>query len=104
MRMLGGSSDLTPLLVAAVGLYAGSVPGAVDRLLRRACCSTSRSGTDLGAPSLVLTALGYGVGRYRELRDPAHGLTPIPVSCGRDVRLRLAYSRGRPSCSRSRRR
>ena len=30
--------------------------------------------------SLVLTAVGYGVGRYRDLRDPAHGLMPIPVA------------------------
>ncbi len=30
--------------------------------------------------SLVLTALGYGVGRYRDLRDPSHGLLPIPVA------------------------
>jgi rod shape-determining protein MreD len=27
----------------------------------------------------VLTAVGYGVGRFRELRDPAHGLLPIAV-------------------------
>jgi hypothetical protein len=27
----------------------------------------------------VLTAIGYGVGRFRELRDPAHGLMPVPV-------------------------
>jgi hypothetical protein len=33
----------------------------------------------MGASSLVLTAIGYGVGRYRELRDPAHGLLPVAV-------------------------
>jgi hypothetical protein len=27
----------------------------------------------------VLTAVGYGVGRFGELRDPAHGLIAIPV-------------------------
>ncbi len=25
----------------------------------------------------MLTAVGYGAGRYREVRDPAHGLAPI---------------------------
>jgi len=28
---------------------------------------------------LGTTAVGYGVGRYREVRDPSHGLLPIPV-------------------------
>ena len=27
----------------------------------------------MGVSSLVLTAVGYGVGRFRELRDPSHG-------------------------------
>ena len=34
----------------------------------------------MGLSSLVLTAVGYGIGRYREVRDPAHGLMPIPVA------------------------
>src|SRR3954464_10620062 len=33
----------------------------------------------MGISSLVLTAVGYGVGRFRELLDPAHGLIAIPV-------------------------
>ena len=33
----------------------------------------------LGVTSLVLTAVGYGAGRIRELRDPAHGLAPVAV-------------------------
>jgi rod shape-determining protein MreD len=33
----------------------------------------------LGVTSLVLTAVGYGAGRVRELRDPAHGLAPVAV-------------------------
>ena len=41
----------------------------------------------MGLSSLVLTAVGYGVGRFRELRDPSHGLLPIPVGATRDVRL-----------------
>ena len=36
-------------------------------------------GGTMGVSSLVLTAVGYAVGRYREVRDPAHGLMPIPV-------------------------
>ena len=33
----------------------------------------------LGVSSLVFTAVGYGAGRIRELRDPAHGLAPVAV-------------------------
>ena len=33
----------------------------------------------LGVSSLVFTAVGYGAGRVRELRDPAHGLAPVAV-------------------------
>ena len=37
------------------------------------------TGTTMGASSLVLTAVGYGVGRFREVRDPSHGLLPLVV-------------------------
>ena len=91
IRVLGGAADMMPLLVAAVALYAGSVPGAstgyfAGRLLDLAL------GSNLGASSLVLTAVGYGVGRYREQRDPAHGLTPIPVAAAATAGYVLAYS------------
>jgi hypothetical protein len=33
----------------------------------------------MGVSSLVLTAVGYGVGRFREVRDPSHGLLPLAV-------------------------
>ena len=33
----------------------------------------------LGVNSLALVAVGYGAGRIRELRDPAHTLVPIAV-------------------------
>ena len=33
----------------------------------------------LGVSSLALVAVGYGAGRIRELRDPAHTLAPIAV-------------------------
>jgi rod shape-determining protein MreD len=70
------SADLTPLVVMAVGLLAGSVPGAimgfgvgllVDLLLFQT----------LGVTSLLFIAIGYWSGRLRELRDPSHGLVPM---------------------------
>ncbi len=89
-RILGGYPDLLPLVVAAVGIYAGSVPGAamgfsvgflVDLL----------AGATMGVSSLVLTAVGYGAGRYREVRDPAHGLMPIPVGAAATVAWVFAF-------------
>jgi rod shape-determining protein MreD len=84
MQILGGTIDLIPLLVGAVAIYAGSVPGAIVGFCTGLLLDIS-IGQTLGVTSLVLTALGYGVGRYRDLRDPAHGLMPIPVAAASTV-------------------
>ena len=77
--VLGGTIDVIPLFVAAVAIYAGSVPGAIVGFSTGLLLDLA-IGQTLGMTSLVLTALGYGVGRYRDLRDPSHGLLPIPVA------------------------
>jgi rod shape-determining protein MreD len=77
-RFLGATIDLTPLVVAGVAIYAGSVPGAATGFAAGLVLDLA-AGQTVGASSLVLTAVGYAVGRYREVRDPAHGLLPIPV-------------------------
>jgi rod shape-determining protein MreD len=78
ISIFGTSADLTPLVVMAVGLLAGSVPGAVmgfgvgllvDLLLFQT----------LGVTSLLYIVIGYWSGRLRELRDPSHGLVPMGV-------------------------
>jgi len=90
-RVFGGYVDLVPLVVAAVAIYAGSVPGAamgfgtgllLDLLV----------GQTMGVSSLVLTAIGYGAGRYREVRDPAHGLMPIPVGAVASLAWVVSYA------------
>ena len=78
IRVLGGNVDLVPLLVAGVALYAGSLPGAAAGFLVGLLLDLAL-GRNLGASSLVLIAVGYGVGRFGELRDPAHGLIAVPV-------------------------
>ena len=70
--------DLSPLIVASVGFLGGSVPGAVFGFCFGLFVDTALMQT-LGVTSLVLTAVGYGAGRMRELRDPAHGLAPVAV-------------------------
>ncbi len=76
--LFGGHVDLVPLVVAAIAYYAGSIAGAVSGFAMGFLVDVA-AGQTMGASSLVLTAIGYGVGRFRELRDPSHGLLPIPV-------------------------
>jgi rod shape-determining protein MreD len=91
MQILGGYIDLIPLLVGAVAIYSGSVPGAIVGFSTGLLIDLIL-GQNLGATSLVLTALGYGVGRYRDLRDPAHGLMPIPVAAASTFGYLLAVA------------
>ena len=65
------------LVVAAVAYYAGSVAGAATGFAAGFLLDLL-TGATMGASSLVLTAVGYGVGRFREVRDPSHGLLPVP--------------------------
>jgi rod shape-determining protein MreD len=78
MRLLGGHVDLIVLVVAAVAFYAGSVSGAATGFATGVFLDLA-AGHTMGLSSLVLTAVGYGVGRFREVRDPGHGLAPVAV-------------------------
>ena len=78
LGLFGGHADLIPLAVAAVAYYGGSIPGAASGFAMGVMVDLA-TGSTMGASSLVLTAVGYGVGRFREMRDPAHGLLPIPI-------------------------
>ncbi len=76
VTLLGVNADLAPLVVMSVGLLLGSVTGAamgfgVGLLVDLALLQT------LGVSSLVYLGIGYGAGRLRELRDPAHSLVPV---------------------------
>ena len=90
LRLLGGHLDLVPLVVAGVAYYAGSVPGAATGFAAGFLLDLLAAHT-LGASSLVLCAVGYGVGRFRELRDPSHGLLPIPVGAAATAVWVLAF-------------
>jgi rod shape-determining protein MreD len=89
--VLGGSADLVPLAVASVAYYGGSVAGSATGFAIGVLLDLMVGGT-LGASSLVLTAVGYGVGRFRELRDPSHGLLPIPVGMAATAAWVVAYA------------
>jgi rod shape-determining protein MreD len=81
IRIFGGTADLIPLAVAAVAFFSGAVSGAATGFTAGLLFDLAL-GQNLGASSLVLTAVGYSIGRYRELRDPSHGLLPAGVAAG----------------------
>lgn len=78
LHVFGTNPDIVPLIVGCVGLLGGSVYGAVVGFSCGLLIDIAL-GQPLGASSLVLTAVGYAIGRYEEVRDPAHGLLPIPI-------------------------
>lgn len=89
-RLIGATIDLIPLAVAGVAIYAGSVSGAATGFAMGLVLDLAAGGT-VGAASLVLTAVGYGVGRFREVRDPANSLMPIPVGAAATAGWLVTY-------------
>jgi rod shape-determining protein MreD len=91
VTVFGVPADLSPLLVCAAGFIAGSVPGAVFGFCLGLFIDISLYQT-LGVSSLVFTAVGYGAGRIRELRDPAHGLAPVAVGAAATAIAAIAFA------------
>ena len=89
--VFGVAVDLSPLLVAFVGLLCGSTIGAatgfaVGLLVDLALVQT------LGVTSLIFTLIGYWCGRLRELRDPQATITPLLVGAGASAAATVGYS------------
>jgi rod shape-determining protein MreD len=78
ISIFGVSADITPLVVASVGLLCGSLTGAVVGFGMGLLVDLSLVQT-LGITSLLFIVIGYWSGRLRELRDPSHGLVPLAV-------------------------
>jgi rod shape-determining protein MreD len=78
ITLLGGTIDIVPLVVGAVALWGGSIAGAAVGFSCGLLVDLTL-GQNVGASSLVLTAVGYFAGRYGEVNEPAHGLLPVPV-------------------------
>ncbi|HEY5046142.1 MAG TPA: rod shape-determining protein MreD [Solirubrobacteraceae bacterium] len=89
--VFGVAVDLSPLVVAFVGLLCGSTVGAatgfaVGLLVDLALVQT------LGVTSLIFTLIGYWCGRLRELRDPQAVLTPLLVGVTASAAAAVGYS------------
>ena len=91
VTVFGVPADLTPVLVGAVGLAAGSMAGAGFGFVLGLLIDTALLQT-LGVSSLLFTAVGYGAGRLRELRDPAHGLTPLGVGAAAAAATTIGFA------------
>lgn len=91
LTVFGAPPDVSPLFVAAVGLLAGSLAGAVTGFSVGLLVDVALFQT-LGVTSLLFLAIGYGAGRLRELRDPAHGLTPLAVGAVASVVSAVGYA------------
>jgi rod shape-determining protein MreD len=78
LPILGGHADVVVLVVAAVAYYGGSISGSATGFAAGMLLDLL-TGATMGASSLVLTAVGYGVGRFREVRDPSNSLLPLAV-------------------------
>jgi rod shape-determining protein MreD len=89
--VFGVNADLSPLIVAAVGLLCGSICGAivgfsVGLFLDLALVQT------LGLSSLVLTIVGYGAGRLRETRHPDAPFVPLLLGAAASATALIGYS------------
>jgi rod shape-determining protein MreD len=91
LQIFGATPNLIPLGVAAVAIYAGSISGASMGFATGLILDLA-VGSPVGVSSLALTAVGYGVGRYREVRDPAHGLMPIPVGAAATLGFLVTFA------------
>jgi rod shape-determining protein MreD len=72
----GGAPDLLLVVVVALGLLRGSVPGAVLGFVGGLVVDVVTLGT-LGVTSLVLTLAGFWAGRYGETTGRDRRLAPV---------------------------
>ena len=91
IELVGTNADLTPLVVVAVGLLVGSVPGAIFGFAAGLFLDLALVQT-VGLSSLLYVAIGYGAGRLRELRDPQGALIPFAAGAAATVVATVGYS------------
>ena len=89
--VFGVNVDLSPLLVAFVGLLCGSTLGAATGFAVGLLVDLTLVQT-LGVTSLIFTLVGYWSGRLRELRDPQAALTPLLVGASASAVSLVGYS------------
>lgn len=91
VTIIGVSADISPLVVMSTGLLLGSIPGAVMGFSMGLLVDMALLQTP-GVSSLIFIAVGYGAGRLRELRDPAHGLIPLVAGAAATAITEVGFS------------
>jgi rod shape-determining protein MreD len=91
ITVFGTNADLTPLVIAAVGLLCGSIAGACFGFFAGLFLDLALVQT-VGLSSLVYVAVGYWAGRFRELRDPQSALVPLAVGGAATAAATIGYS------------
>jgi rod shape-determining protein MreD len=91
VTLLSVPPDIAPLIVASVGLLCGSIPGAIMGFAMGLAVDTILLQT-LGVNSLIYLSIGYGAGRLRELRDPAHALVPLAVGVAASATSAIGFA------------
>ena len=91
LSVLGVTVDLSPLLVAFVGLLCGSMLGAITGFAVGLLVDLALVQT-LGVTSLIFTLIGYWAGRLREARAPQAALTPLLVGAAASGASMVGYS------------
>ena len=91
LPVFGVNVDLSPLLVAFVGLMCGSTFGALTGFAVGLLVDVALFQT-LGVSSLIFTLAGYWAGRLRELRAPQAALTPLLVGAAASAVSLVGYS------------
>ncbi len=89
--VFGVNVDLSPLVVAFVGLLCGSTLGAVTGFAIGLLVDLTLVQT-LGVTSFLFTLIGYWSGRLRELRDPQAAVTPLLVGAAASAVSLVGYS------------
>jgi rod shape-determining protein MreD len=89
--IFGVAIDLSPLVVAFVGLLCGSMAGACAGFAIGLLVDLTLVQT-LGLTSLIFTVIGYAAGRLRELRDPQGMITPLLVGAAAAASSLVGYS------------
>src|ERR671929_175215 len=90
VELFGTNADVSPLVVASVGLLAGSVPGACFGFAAGLFLDLALVQT-VGLSSLLLVAIGYAAGRLREVRDPQGALVPLAVGAAATLVATAGY-------------
>lgn len=87
----GANPDVVPLMVLSVGLLGGPIAGAIAGFSAGFVVDMALVQT-LGISSLLLIAVGYLAGRYRELREPSHKLVPVIAGAAATLAYAAAFS------------